>query len=248
MRTRLGPPAVGFALIGLSVLLAAPCMAQSPDPFRSAPPPASDSLRSRPIAIPAKPASRPPVPRPSREAEPPPADPESVLWQTIAASNNPADLEGYLERFPQGRFVNLARSRLAVLRPPSPAAAIVPSAPAPSPAAPPSAQPVRLDRTVPHDIESRLANYSSFLPPTTPYCRAYLLPALTIMAPPTNGTVRFDTVQVKPPECANSIEATAVFYKPRPGFLGNDQFSFVRKGDGLTLGFDRRISVVVTVY
>jgi hypothetical protein len=65
-----------LGMIGLSTPFVAPCMAQLPDPFRSAPPPAPDSFRSAPAAAPVKPVARTRPPRPAREAEP---FPEPVL-------------------------------------------------------------------------------------------------------------------------------------------------------------------------
>ena len=47
------------------------------------------------------------------------ASPEVVFWQTIAGSTNPADFSAYLQQFPQGTFVLLARTRLAILSTPS---------------------------------------------------------------------------------------------------------------------------------
>ena len=41
---------------------------------------------------------------------------ETVFWQLIAVSDNPADFEAYLKKFPDGTFVELARNRLAALR------------------------------------------------------------------------------------------------------------------------------------
>ena len=41
---------------------------------------------------------------------------EVVFWQSIVNSTNPADFEAYLEQFPNGVFVALARNRLAALR------------------------------------------------------------------------------------------------------------------------------------
>lgn len=60
----------------------------------------------------------------------PPAQPpgdEAVFWQSVTQSRNPADLQAYLRRYPQGTFADLARSRLAALPAPAPA---VPAAPA----------------------------------------------------------------------------------------------------------------------
>jgi hypothetical protein len=46
---------------------------------------------------------------------PQPSDPETMFWQSIVTSSNPADFEEYLRKFPQGQFAGLARNRLAAL-------------------------------------------------------------------------------------------------------------------------------------
>lgn len=46
------------------------------------------------------------------------ADAEIVFWQSVSASGNAADFEEYLRKYPNGRFVGLARNRIAALRPP----------------------------------------------------------------------------------------------------------------------------------
>ena len=43
-------------------------------------------------------------------------DRESLFWQTIAGSTDPADFEAYKRRYPRGDFVDLADNRLAALR------------------------------------------------------------------------------------------------------------------------------------
>ena len=48
---------------------------------------------------------------------------QNVFWQSIAASENPADYEAYLEQFPAGIFARLARNRLAELEAGIPVAA-----------------------------------------------------------------------------------------------------------------------------
>jgi hypothetical protein len=52
-----------------------------------------------------------------------PSDPETVFWQSIMNTGTPAELELFLRQFPQGRFAELARVRLAALRAPPTAAA-----------------------------------------------------------------------------------------------------------------------------
>ena len=67
----------------------------------------------------------PPAPAPAS------ADQETVFWQSVMNSSNPAELEAYLTQFPNGVFRALAEARLAALR--SPPAA--PSTTAPEPPA-----------------------------------------------------------------------------------------------------------------
>jgi formylglycine-generating enzyme required for sulfatase activity len=45
------------------------------------------------------------------------ADKETVFWQSIQGSANPADFQAYLRQFPGGTFAPLARNRLAAVRP-----------------------------------------------------------------------------------------------------------------------------------
>jgi TPR repeat protein len=52
----------------------------------------------------------PPVPTPVPGPAPGP-DAELLFWQTIATSRDPADFKAYLDQYPNGRFVALARPR-----------------------------------------------------------------------------------------------------------------------------------------
>jgi hypothetical protein len=86
-------------------------------------------------------------------------DTETVFWQTIAQSTNPAEFEEYLRQYPQGRFAGLARIRVQsqsqsqsqsgqpqpqapaqAPSPPQPVIAALPSVPA-SPSVVPAAAP-----------------------------------------------------------------------------------------------------------
>jgi TPR repeat protein len=49
---------------------------------------------------------------------PPPPAPEVVFWQIIQNSNNAADFDAYLSRYPNGQFAAAAQARAAQLRPP----------------------------------------------------------------------------------------------------------------------------------
>lgn len=74
----------------------------------------------------------------------PPPDPELVFWESIRDSRNPAEFQAYLNAYPQGRFVSLAKLRLAAFtppKPPPPAPRKPEPKPAPKPAAPPPAAP-----------------------------------------------------------------------------------------------------------
>lgn len=77
---------------------------------------------------------------------------ENTFWTSIADSDDAADYEAYLSRYPDGHFVDLARNRLAGLaKAAAPAAATQtpappdrPAAPKPEPAPPPASKPNRL--------------------------------------------------------------------------------------------------------
>lgn len=69
---------------------------------------------------------------------------EIVFWQSVQATSDPAELEAYLRRYPDGTFADLARRRLAALREPADAVASVPAvseAPATAPATPQQGSP-----------------------------------------------------------------------------------------------------------
>jgi tripartite-type tricarboxylate transporter receptor subunit TctC len=93
----------------------------------------------RPGAVPAAPLAAP--------AAVDPAALELALWDSVKDSGQAAELNAYLEQYPQGRFAAVARSRLGQLaaRPPAktaPEPIVAPARPlAPVPAAVPSAAP-----------------------------------------------------------------------------------------------------------
>lgn len=86
-------------------------------------------------------APRPAVPQTSTAAVPaalpPQVSPEMMdleFWRSVQSSRSVADFEAYVAQFPQGRFVSLARNRIADLRAPATGASAVP-APAETPQA-----------------------------------------------------------------------------------------------------------------
>ncbi|MBR0645600.1 caspase family protein, partial [Plastoroseomonas hellenica] len=109
--------------------------------FRAAPPP-------------------PPSPPPSAAAPPPAAAApaaETVFWESMRASRNPADFRAYLARFPDGVFVPLARNRLEELEGRRPA----PGTRAPDPTA-------VLDPATPEGREALLQRALSLVQPISP--------------------------------------------------------------------------------
>ena len=51
----------------------------------------------------------------------------------------------------------------------------------------------------------------------------------TLVTPPKHGTVRFVTTDVGVPRgsgCNNSVNGQAVMYRPDPGFVGKDRFTY----------------------
>lgn len=90
------------------------------------------------------PAPPPPLPAPAPAPTAEQAQRDTLFWQGIQASRDPSDYEHYLQRFPDGLFRELARQRIATLRP----------APSP-PAAPPPPRP--LQRAEIQEVQRRLA-------------------------------------------------------------------------------------------
>lgn len=88
--------------------------------WRKSPPPA-DTTAVAPNTAPPPAGSPPNTPPASPVAAPAPPsiDTDLLFWQSISESNNMADFAEYLRKYPQGRFADLARNRIAALRPSS---------------------------------------------------------------------------------------------------------------------------------
>ena len=66
-----------------------------------------------------------------------PANPEEIaFWETVRDSKNPAELQAYIDQYPKGRFVVLAKARLAALQKPAAQPAAPVARPSTAPAAP----------------------------------------------------------------------------------------------------------------
>ncbi|WP_372622977.1 caspase family protein [Falsiroseomonas sp.] len=72
------------------------------------------SFYFRPVAAPATAAAPPAVPAPATATGR--ADRDSLAWQFVLDSRNPADFEVFLQQFPDSIFAPFARNRLAELR------------------------------------------------------------------------------------------------------------------------------------
>lgn len=74
------------------------------------------------------PAATAAIVAPSPVAPPPSAtDREALFWQSVRDSGNPGDFEAYLQRYPEGEFAPLARSRIEALKRPTAVAAAKPA-------------------------------------------------------------------------------------------------------------------------
>ena len=58
---------------------------------------------------------------------------ELAFWQAVATSNDAAQYEAYLQRYPQGTFATLARVKISTLRPQAAPAPVPAPVPAPAP-------------------------------------------------------------------------------------------------------------------
>jgi uncharacterized caspase-like protein len=81
-------------------------------------------------AAPEKTAPSPPSAAPASSL---PGDAELLFWQSVMNSGAPADYEAYLKQYPQGRFIDLAHNRLALMsRGPPPMPPLPPPPPVPA--------------------------------------------------------------------------------------------------------------------
>jgi hypothetical protein len=88
----------------------------------------------------------------------------------------------------------------------------------------------KLRRVVPRDTETMVASAVRYREQEgSGYCTPNGVPALEVITPSKHGTVRFVTADLGVPKgsgCVNSVYGQAVLYRPEPGFVGKDQFSY----------------------
>jgi uncharacterized caspase-like protein len=98
-----------------------------------------------------------------------PSDAELLFWQTVMTSGAAADYEAYLKQYPQGRFIDLARNRLAALSRPPEAA--------PAPSKPPSPSVPVTNRLPRPSVSREQCAAANGLPGIRQYCASSTLPA-----------------------------------------------------------------------
>jgi hypothetical protein len=90
----------------------------------------------------------------------------------------------------------------------------------------------KLRRVVPRDTETMVASASQWRyreGEGQQQCSPNGIPALELVTPPKHGTVRFVAADLGVPKgsgCINSVYGQAVLYRPDPGFVGRDQFTY----------------------
>lgn len=102
-----------------------------------------------------------------------------------------------------------------------------------------------LRETVPANRTSTVGTHATY----GPSCTSGALPKFKITQPPKNGTVSFKqvsgTLGAKAGRCAGKrIKGTAVVYKPKKGFRGEDKFKVGFKMDMYTAGSAKIRNVV----
>ena len=98
------------------------------------------------------------------------------------------------------------------------------------------AQETTLRRSVPRDAETMVSSAARWRPLTagSNICSTWYIPVLELVTPAKHGTVRFVTTDIGAPRgsgCINSVYGQAVLYRPAPGFVGEDQFTYNAPGD-----------------
>ena len=86
-----------------------------------------------------------------------------------------------------------------------------------------------MHRRVLRDTETRISTAARYRPQANGQCSVWYIPVLELVTPPKHGTVRFVTTDVGVPRgsgCNNSVNGQAVMYRPDPGFVGKDRFTY----------------------
>ena len=95
----------------------------------------------------------------------------------------------------------------------------------------------KLRSVVPPDIETMVSSASRWRyreGEGQQQCSPNGIPALELVTPPKHGTVRFVVTDLGVPKgsgCINSVYGQAVLYRPDPGFVGKDQFTYTVPDD-----------------
>ena len=90
----------------------------------------------------------------------------------------------------------------------------------------------KLRRLVPPDTETMVSSASRWRyreGEGQRQCSPNGNPVLELMSPPKHGTVRFVDADLGIPKgsgCINSVYGKAVLYRPNPGFVGKDRFTY----------------------
>ena len=90
----------------------------------------------------------------------------------------------------------------------------------------------QLRRSIPRDTETMVCSASQFRyreGAAQMQCSPNGIPALELVTPPKHGTVRFVFADLGVPKgsgCINSVYGQAVMYRPDPGFVGRDRFTY----------------------
>jgi hypothetical protein len=112
----------------------------------------------------------------------------------------------------------------------------------------------KLRRVVPRDTETMVASASQWRyreGEGQQQCSPNGIPALELVTPPKHGTVRFVVADLGVPKgsgCINSVYGQAVLYRPEPGFVGRDQFSYNVPADSMAFDYLGRLPGPWTVF
>ena len=101
----------------------------------------------------------------------------------------------------------------------------------------------KLRRVVPRDTETMVSSASQFRyreGEGQKQCSPNGVPALELVTPPKHGTVRFVFADLGVPKgsgCINSVYGEAVMYRPDPGFVGRDRFTYIVPADLMAFNY-----------
>jgi len=105
-------------------------------------------------------------------------------------------------------------------------------------------------RSVPPDTETKVGSAVRYHIQANGQCSTWYIPVLELVTPPRHGTVSADIGVPSGSGCSSSVNGQAVMYRPDPGVVDRDRFTYNSPGEPMAfdvIGRPGPMTVIVTV-